>query len=550
MYFTTDSINEKMVVYHSSHNDAAVDGAAVELDAVVAGPATLIVRERVVEDAFIRVFYKKSDAQGGPLDLSPVSEIPNSRDCYDYVMGIVAREARARTRGPSASVLRHLMDLAPEREDLEFSVAASYNAAGPEDETYYTEIRDGHFTRVDASAKVSELVESQRGRRRCHLLVFELAPKGPSVSRDGAPRKARPASAFFALDARPALEEDGHSLGEIGASRRPVKVCARNLHFPAGRALGKAWGELSTKEKEYYEKCAADDKVRYAEDLNFVAQSASHLDSPLSWLHPSIGPRTNAGDGVWSVDATDDERIFLVRQRRDETSRLVCGAYFTVGLPTCIAKSGEKYYYEVTILTTPRVWSCQFGWARRGFEASTRSGCGDDAYSYACDGHRRKLWHQGTARDWNPDASWKAGDVVGCMLDLESREICFSVNGAYDEPAFRDISVESAYFPALTMGTGTVAINVGARAFKHRPDGYRAVDPPPLLPDSMIGCLSDVFPTLNGPTPAPKPLTGAAALLETLDKFKAKNGGVDDPYYAAMRSALEELEIEEREEGS
>ena len=44
----------------------------------------------------------------------------------------------------------------------------------------------------------------------------------------------------------------------------------------------------------------------------------------------------------------------------------------------------------------------------------------------------------------------------------------------------------------------------------------------------------------------PKPLTGAAALLETLDKFKAQNGGVDDPYYAAMRSALEELDIEER----
>ena len=48
--------------------------------------------------------------------------------------------------------------------------------------------------------------------------------------------------------------------------------------------------------------------------------------------------------------------------------------------------------------------------------------------------------------------------------------------------------------------------------------------------------------------PPPKPLTGAAALLETLDKFKAANGGVDDPYYYAMRSALEELEIEEREE--
>ena len=46
----------------------------------------------------------------------------------------------------------------------------------------------------------------------------------------------------------------------------------------------------------------------------------------------------------------------------------------------------------------------------------------------------------------------------------------------------------------------------------------------------------------------PKPLTGAAALLQTLDEFKAQNGGVDDPYYAAMRSALEELDIEERGE--
>ena len=55
-------------------------------------------------------------------------------------------------------------------------------------------------------------------------------------------------------------------------------------------------------------------------------------------------------------------------------------------------------------------------------------------------------------------------------------------------------------------------------------------------------------PVAEPPPPPPKPLTGAAALLETLDKFRAENGGVDDPYYAAMRSALEELEIEEREE--
>jgi hypothetical protein len=52
------------------------------------------------------------------------------------------------------------------------------------------------------------------------------------------------------------------------------------------------------------------------------------------------------------------------------------------------------------------------------------------------------------------------------------------------------------------------------------------------------------------PPPAPELLTGAAGLLQILDEFKAKNGGVDDPYYAAMRGALEELEIEERKESS
>ena len=52
------------------------------------------------------------------------------------------------------------------------------------------------------------------------------------------------------------------------------------------------------------------------------------------------------------------------------------------------------------------------------------------------------------------------------------------------------------------------------------------------------------------PPPAPELLTGAAGLLQILDEFRIKNGGVDDPYYAAMRSALEELEIEERKEGS
>ena len=81
----------------------------------------------------------------------------------------------------------------------------------------------------------------------------------------------------------------------------------------AGRVLGQAWGSVAPDYKALLEERAAEDKRRYDAEMNFVAQSASHLDSPLSWLHPSIGPRTNEGDGIWSVDAADDAR----RRRRD-----------------------------------------------------------------------------------------------------------------------------------------------------------------------------------------------------------------------------------------
>ena len=222
--------------------------------------------------------------------------------------------------------------------------------------------------------------------------------------------------------------------------------------------------------------------------------------------------------------------------------------FATVGLRECALKDG-KWYYEITILAD--CFDCpQFGWALSGFDPTSDVGCGDDDSSYACDGDRGLLWGPGadwsTERRFFPGAGWKVGDVVGCALDLDCREIRFSVNGVYDgdEPSFRDIggfSDAAGYFPALTMCAGQVSVNFGARAFQHLPGGYVAVD-----------CAVDraAEPAAEPPPPPPTPLTGAAALLETLDKFKAQNGGVDDPYYACMRSALEELEIEEREEGS
>jgi len=90
----------------------------------------------------------------------------------------------------------------------------------------------------------------------------------------------------------------------------------------------------------------------------------------------------------------------------------------------------------------------------------------------------------------------------------------------------------------LTSGFGAI-FAAGATAAKASFANDRAHQAPPE-PDEPAA----------EPPPAPELLTGAAGLLQILDEFRIKNGGVDDPYYAAMRSALEELEIEERKEGN
>ena len=54
---------------------------------------------------------------------------------------------------------------------------------------------------------------------------------------------------------------------------------------------------------------------------------------------------------------------------------------------------------------------------------------GDDPNSCAYDGWRQKKWSDGASVRYGVDVKWKAGDEVGCALDLEQGEIRFYLNG-------------------------------------------------------------------------------------------------------------------------
>ena len=79
--------------------------------------------------------------------------------------------------------------------------------------------------------------------------------------------------------------------------------------------------------------------------------------------------------------------------------------------------------------------------------------------------------------------TWKEGDVLGCLADLDAKTLSFSLNGSTDAPmgvAFEGIGFEGSLFPALAAAQGVVSCNFGedlANPLKHLPDGYSPIVP-------------------------------------------------------------------------
>ena len=173
----------------------------------------------------------------------------------------------------------------------------------------------------------------------------------------------------------------------------------------------------------------------------------------------------------------------------------------SVGLKTVAGKplqlTSGKWYYEVTI-GDGRLCNPQFGWCDERYKVTTpNDGVGDDAFSWGIDGDRRKKFHTPRpdlrsvynklffsrgGEDWGQ--SWKAGDIVGCMADLDAETLSFSLNGSTDAPmgvAFEDIDFHGGLFPALAGSACDVTCNFGEdplTPLRHQPEGYFPVVPP------------------------------------------------------------------------
>lgn len=147
----------------------------------------------------------------------------------------------------------------------------------------------------------------------------------------------------------------------------------------------------------------------------------------------------------------------------------------------CVIKG--KWQYETTLETAGIQ---QVGWATFMCPFTNEEGVGDAQDSYAYDGKRVRKWNVNCEQYGQP---WACGDVIGCCIDLDKREIRFYRNGIDLGVAFRNVrSAVSgersrrsmlAYFPALSLSHGErCELNFGSKPFRYPVEGFTPLETP------------------------------------------------------------------------
>ena len=82
----------------------------------------------------------------------------------------------------------------------------------------------------------------------------------------------------------------------------------------------------------------------------------------------------------------------------------------------------DCFYYEVTLLTDGLM---QIGWCSRNTPFNIHDVVGDLIDSYAYDGYMCEKWNREHS---NFGQRWATGDVIGTLINLNTREILFWCN--------------------------------------------------------------------------------------------------------------------------
>nr|XP_039254310.1 RING finger and SPRY domain-containing protein 1-like [Styela clava] len=127
------------------------------------------------------------------------------------------------------------------------------------------------------------------------------------------------------------------------------------------------------------------------------------------------------------------------------------------------------WFYEVTVVTSGVM---QIGWATKHSKFLNHDGfgIGDDEFSYAYDGCRQLCWYQAQSHP-HSHPSWKEGDTLGLLLDIDNLETVFYLNGIPLPPSKNLFNIaKNGFFAAASfMSFQQCRFNFGSEPFRFPP---------------------------------------------------------------------------------
>lgn len=215
------------------------------------------------------------------------------------------------------------------------------------------------------------------------------------------------------------------------------------------------------------------------------------------------------------------------------------------------SKSCEKIYYEITIETAG---IAQIGWAQidtntdalsiqlddnTGFcpNSDSGDGVGDDEFSYSMDGLRGVKFHCGRDEKYeqpNGGTSWKKGDVIGCIYDLESKSLKYTWNGKDMGLAFTLKSTPVLLYPAFSLNENEILkVNIGP-SFAYGANEWTAVNS--LIQDQSVQKVSDGIDMNDG-------VSSRSEVSSSLNQYEIKDDSAVKENSTVKKSLLPAIEI-------
>ncbi|KAG1690342.1 hypothetical protein DVH05_028222 [Phytophthora capsici] len=190
------------------------------------------------------------------------------------------------------------------------------------------------------------------------------------------------------------------------------------------------------------------------------------------------------------------------------------GSISTVG----VSLFRGNWFYEVEVVTSGLI---QVGWIDGYFQGSSDQGegVGDHAHSWSYDGNRQRRWNSGSS---SYGEKWRAGDIIGCLLDLTTREMTFFRNGvnlgvAYSELKCSVDDKRSGMMPGISLERGEIIrINLGNQPFAYPPatgHDFESISRAVTMPSSNAVLQSPEDQPTEDTSAHPPPLEGSASTM-------------------------------------